>query len=478
MRRPVFYMTSWALSSAAMGSWCDPLVAERQAEVAEAARQWVHIQSEQFERYLMNNVSPDGLPPGVVIASPSRQAPNYYYVWVRDSSLVMAHLTKRMNQEADPGKRQILMNHLRGFVEFTRKVQGVKTRSGHFGEPKFHVDGTSFNEEWGRPQNDGPALRATTLMQFAKQLLASGDRKYVEQRLYDGKLPTGSAIKADLEFVSHHWKDKSYDLWEEVVGTHFYTLMVQRRALADGADFAATMGDKGASDWYRSQAREISEVINKMWNEERGVIEATSRGPGEQSYGKESNLDAAVLLASLHAAGGDNFFHPGDSRILSTAATMEEGFRKLFPINKAGKSGAAIGRYFEDHWDGRQRGGRGNPWIITTAGFADVYLKAANYFQEQGRIKVDKHNQKFFNLVLERSPVKVTEGMDLTVDNPLYGQLLAAIRTHAGMMVARIREHTIADGSLPEQMDGVTGEPIGARHLTWSYESVLAIGDH
>src|SRR5688500_16671266 len=29
------------------------------------------------------------------------------------------------------------------------------------GEPKFQADGSAFNDPWGRPQNDGPAIRAT-----------------------------------------------------------------------------------------------------------------------------------------------------------------------------------------------------------------------------------------------------------------------------------------------------------------------------
>lgn len=43
--------------------------------------------------------------------------------------------------------------------------------SGGLGEPKFNVDETAFTGSWGRPQRDGPALRATALIAFGQWLL-------------------------------------------------------------------------------------------------------------------------------------------------------------------------------------------------------------------------------------------------------------------------------------------------------------------
>lgn len=39
------------------------------------------------------------------------------------------------------------------------------------GEPKFNVDMTEFTGSWGRPQRDGPALRATAMISYANWLI-------------------------------------------------------------------------------------------------------------------------------------------------------------------------------------------------------------------------------------------------------------------------------------------------------------------
>jgi glucoamylase len=43
--------------------------------------------------------------------------------------------------------------------------------SGGLAEPKYNVDMTAFTGGWGRPQRDGPALRATALIDFGNWLI-------------------------------------------------------------------------------------------------------------------------------------------------------------------------------------------------------------------------------------------------------------------------------------------------------------------
>jgi glucoamylase len=45
--------------------------------------------------------------------------------------------------------------------------------SGGLGEPKFNVDMSAFTGAWGRPQRDGPALRATALIAYGEWLIVS-----------------------------------------------------------------------------------------------------------------------------------------------------------------------------------------------------------------------------------------------------------------------------------------------------------------
>jgi len=58
------------------------------------------------------------------------------------------------------------------------------------------------------------------------------------------------AIKTDLEYVAHNWQENSFDLWEESNGDNFFTKMVQRKALINGAAFATQMNDTGAAAFY------------------------------------------------------------------------------------------------------------------------------------------------------------------------------------------------------------------------------------
>lgn len=43
--------------------------------------------------------------------------------------------------------------------------------SGGLAEPKFNVDLSAFTGSWGRPQRDGPALRAIALIDFGNWLI-------------------------------------------------------------------------------------------------------------------------------------------------------------------------------------------------------------------------------------------------------------------------------------------------------------------
>lgn len=43
--------------------------------------------------------------------------------------------------------------------------------SGGLAEPKFEVNLTPFTGAWGRPQRDGPALRATAMIAYSRYLI-------------------------------------------------------------------------------------------------------------------------------------------------------------------------------------------------------------------------------------------------------------------------------------------------------------------
>src|SRR5262249_47560492 len=149
-------------------------------------------------------------------------------------------------------------------------------------------------------------------------------------------LPARTVIKADLEFVSHHWRDPSYDLWEEEKGDHFYTRLVQRRALLDGANLADSLGDGTAAHWYRAQASFLEPEIARHWDANRGSIAATLNHMGGHNE-KASGLDSAIVLAVLHASPQDGepdpFFSAIDDRVLETASRITRVFQRIYAVN-------------------------------------------------------------------------------------------------------------------------------------------------
>lgn len=393
---------------------------------------WLAKQEKTSIVRMLANVSPADAVPGVVIASPERYTPNYYFHWVRDAALTMDVVLDLYDRTTDPELRHDLRRRLIDYLRFSRANQTTPTLSG-MGEPKFYVDGRGFDGPWCRPQNDGPALRALTLIRLARRLLAEGERGIVVNEIYDGKIPTHSVAKADLEFVAHHWRAKSCDIWEEVDGFHYYTRLVQRAALTEGALLASDLGDHAAARFYQAQTWQLQGVIDHHWDASRGlVIPTLNRAGGLDS--KKSDIDSQVILAMLHA----NPTLVASAQARSTLKIHTEAFRKIYSINhRKDVPGVGIGRYPEDVYDGDRFQG-GNPWVLTTAAFATSYYRIA-------------------------------------LDDAKAGRLDSA-RAHvelADSFLKRIHYHANPDGSLSEQFDRHSGYMTSARDLTWSHAEVL-----
>merc|ERR1712166_723940 len=150
-------------------------------------------------QYFLANVDIDGK--GGVVASPDHNTPggSYYYAWERDGALSMRALL-----DVAPSFESVATK----FAHYVQWVLNVQSESDpHQGadvrtEPKYNLpDGDVFQGSWCRPQTDGPALRAKTLIAYAAALTKSGKTDDIKQFLWtgdDGKYH-GGAIKYDLE---------------------------------------------------------------------------------------------------------------------------------------------------------------------------------------------------------------------------------------------------------------------------------------
>lgn len=392
---------------------------------------WLAQEAQIAQTLMLANISPVGTVRGVVIASPQIDNPNYLRHWVRDAALTMDVVHKLLQKSVQIKDTNKLEKMMREYVVFSAQNQ----RSAGLGEPIFEVNGHPFLGPWGRPQNDGPALRAVVLSQWAQELLDRGEENYVKQNLYEAVLPARSLIKADLEYVAWHWADPCFDLWEEVKASHFYTKMVQRKALMVGAQLARRLGDAAAADWYELQASYLEKSIFEHVGSSQGWISASLNWT-EGLNSKHSNLDISVILGVLHGSY-DDFFGPSDVDVQKTFARLVEVFGQIYPVNQNGKQMApALGRYPEDIYAGANFNG-GNPWVLATMAGAEYSYKLA---REQA-----SHNIK-----------RAEKWMQIGDD-----------------FVQRVQYHANPDGSLSEQIDRYSGYMSSARDLTWSYASIL-----
>jgi len=419
---------------------------------------WLPQQEQIALKNLVRNISPAGAVKGVVVASPSRQEPDYWFHWVRDAALVMGVIVDQYSQTSFADKKAYFLEMLWDYVEFSRLNQMTATPSGGPGEPKFNVDGSAFVGPWGRPQNDGPALRALTLIRFARALIS--DSKTDEIRRI------GSIIKYDLEFVSHHWRDACFDLWEEIKGHHFYTLINQYQSMIEGSAYLSLLGDQGAAEWYQKQAQEMKIELSKFWDNQQKYIVSTRNRVGGIDY-KKSNLDSSVLLGVLHASPAD-FFSVDDPKVEATVLKLKHTFKTLYSINQSGPPGVAIGRYPEDKYDGYSSQGDGNPWILITNGFAEYYYRLGKMYLKRKRIMISPDNKDFFKELGFDLPLGIIEPSSRT-----FSTLIERLQTEGDEYLTRVKYHLDSDGQMSEQMNRWSGYLQGARDLTWSYASFL-----
>ena len=413
---------------------------------------------------LMKNISPRDAVRGVVVASPSKVDPNYYFHWVRDAALVMDVVNSLYDRELDPVKKESYKQTLLDFTRFSKSNQEVETLSG-LGEPKYYVDGRAYLEPWGRPQNDGPALRAITLMKLAHTLLDNGEEELVRDLFYGSTIPAKSVIKRDLEYVSHHWAERNFDYWEEQIGYHFHTSMAQRRSMVEGAKLAYRLQDFGAAAWYYTQAKAIESMIEMHWD---GNIIRASR----HISSKPSGLDVATILGVMHSAGDDGYYSYTNEKVLRTAALIKASFKEIYKINNNEKYGVAIGRYPEDTYDGMTTSSLGNPWFLATLGYAQYYTEVKKEFLRKGLIEITEVSEPFFVDLLGES--STTQINSISVDSDHGRNIIAALDKEIESFYKRVEHHRSRSGSLSEQMNRDSGFMQGARDLTWSYAAYIS----
>jgi glucoamylase len=422
--------------------------------------QWLDRQYRHCAEAMLRSVSPTSLvkerpgfgqciraKKGAVIASPVLGAydpdPDYFFHWLRDSAVVIDAL-RVLREDGTVGIAAL--THFADFVQFSLELRALDGRAlvqsrgwrthiapdfekfvrtdadlanAHgeaiIGETRVNPDGTLDISRWGRPQNDGPALRALALLRwFASAKLAV-------------ELDTAADIllREDLRYVRLHWHDACYDIWEEEKGRHYYTLHVSAAALEHGADWLEGRGSSSQAEGLRGEARTIRRALDSYWSESDGFYRSRVLESGERST---KELDIAVILAAVHAPSVTAGHSLLDPRMHATLEALEQLFIAEYPINRdlPASRAPAMGRYRGDVYYS------GGAYYFSTLGAAEFCFRVAAH-------------------------------------HPQRREWLA----HGDGYLETVRTYTPTSGDLSEQFDKQTGAQSSAKQLAWSYAAFI-----
>ncbi|MBA3596832.1 MAG: glucan 1,4-alpha-glucosidase [Methylibium sp.] len=419
---------------------------------------------------------------GAIVASPVLgdwdPDPDYFFHWFRDSAVViealhLLYVERRLGDEAlqhlrDFTRFSLALNHLDGridaaatdrltrvapkFLQFVRAEGDLTSAHGDavVMETRVNPDGTLDVSRWARPQHDGPPLRALALLRWA----AGGQ--------LDAPLLTevSALIRFDLDFTLRHWREPSYDIWEEESGHHYYTLRVSAAALAEGAAWLQGLGDTAGAQRCGEESQAVLSLLDDYW------VDGHDATPGyyrsrvlADDRPSAKALDIAVILSAIHSMGPEPThaelhsiaslpLPPGrereqvqakphhtvaDPRMQATLARLDALFDAAYPINhgRAASRGSAMGRYAGDVYFS------GGAYYFSTLGAAEFCFRVAALGGAPGR-----------------DPRHWFERGDA--------------------YLATVRAYTPANGDLSEQFDQRSGAQTSAKHLAWSYAAFIS----
>jgi glucoamylase len=423
--------------------------------------QWIERQFEHSARAMLRSVSPVHLvkdrpgfgqrihaKKGAIVASPILGAydpdPDYFFHWFRDSAIVidalrLLHIHARLGAEAITyfadfvhfslalngldGRALVATPAWRGRVtpEFEKFVRADTDLGAVYGdaivsETRVNPDATLDISQWGRPQNDGPPLRALTLMRWLQCVSLPPEVQAACALL----------LRFDLAFTRNHWRDDCYDIWEEEKGQHYYTLCVCAGALENGALWYEHQNELALARIVRAESKAIRERLDGYWLQSCGYYRSRILELGRSST---KELDIAVILAPVHAPTDAAAHSTRDPKMRATLDALDALFVTAYPINheRPAQRGPAMGRYADDVYYS------GGAYYFSTLGAAEFCYRAA-------------------------------AGSDAAAEWIARGDAYLEM----------VRAHTPEDGELSEQFDKRTGEQSSAKQLAWSYAALIS----
>lgn len=417
--------------------------------------------------------------PGAVIASPSSYSSqfkmDYDLSWVRDSAIVMDEVVYLYGHESDPKQKRYLEKYLKNYVSWvalTQQQKSIHANISTLGEPIFNIDGTIWNGQWSRPQYDGPALQAITLIHIQDAFKSLGEKEWDKE---DGA-QLEKLVEKDLDFVTLHGKAPSYSLWEEALDQNFFTEMVQRRAFLLGAQYENQLGNTQKADNYQGQAKMLEALLNEHWVAANGYY---SEGLMQQDL-KGGSINISIILAALLGDVQDinDLYAPDSDKMLSTAFFIRSLFQNLYFINLEHPGLAPmLGRYQSDKYDGNHFL-YGNPWFIATNAMAQFYYLVASRLVEKGYVTITPYNVYFFRQIAPQLTFNLHTKLTKANNPAQFSSLIQALIANGDALLKVSKLYAVCYKAgdclhFSEQVDRLTGKQVSALDLTWSYVSLL-----
>ncbi|HVN44787.1 MAG TPA: glycoside hydrolase family 15 protein [Steroidobacteraceae bacterium] len=414
--------------------------------------------------------------PGSVLASPViahyDPDPDYFFHWFRDSALVIDALRVAIEagyadagasvrfeefiefslglQSLDGGE---LVRHAEwrsrvqpAFLQYLRPAAELAALSGSAipADARVNPDGTLDVIRWGRPQADGPAMRALTLLRWWRQFPALWEQ-------LTRRASAASLIHLDLQLTRAQLQRPCSGIWEEALGHHYYTELLQSEALSRGAEWLESTGGAALARTVALEAERVRAALERFWDPARGFCRSTaSDSPGDT----DRDLDMSALLAVLHAGRRAGPHSVLDPRAQATLAALEELFEARYAINRhrPADRGPAMGRYASDRYYS------GGAWYIATLGAAEFYFQLALALRNGASLADSRENATF------RQRLGAT-----AADEALAHRALE----RGDAFMRTVRAFTPESGELSEQFDQTTGVQTSAKHLSWSYAAFI-----
>ncbi|ORY40914.1 Six-hairpin glycosidase [Rhizoclosmatium globosum] len=461
---------------------------------------------------LQANIQSDG----AIAASPSKTNPNYFFHWTRDGALTMKTIVQLYETALKSGDTAGATSYENSIWLYSRHESATQVATDTLGRAKYDFGTNKPETNWASPQNDGPALRAYTLIRFANAYLdiKKGPISAItSNNLYTNAYnPATSIIKRDLEYVASSFLAESTsspncELWEEVFArAHIYTRAAQRSALIVGAAFANRMGDTGAGTYYLQIAQQIhNAIISQHWSSSFNYLLNSLDVTNASAKPKPSDLDAGTVLAAIHnrdtvppTSWGVDITRVDAGEVLLTAMTLASRMKALYNINKNTGSGTlapGIGRYTEDVYDGYSASSLGNPWFLINNGYAELSYSVASQWCSAGQIPLTTQSVSALNWLVQGGLVGnatagnvVPSGVSGTLfsckSNPtFFNTVISALGKAGDAHLRRVKLHLPTTnggagdtiGSISEEFNRDTGFMQGAIELTWSHASFLSM---